>query len=309
VDRALEQGNQRLSTAPSAAATGRPATRRSQAGRSGATPASWSVPAALFLLAFFLLPLAQFSLTSLYPQGWSGGLQLDDYRKLLADPFYLGVLGETLALSLGVSALCVLVGYPAAYFLVRQAGRWQGLVTFLLIAPLLTSIIMRTFGWRVLLARFGIVNVALRQLGLISAPIDFLRGPAVAVTALVHVLVPFMVLSIAASLHGIDRRLEESARLLGAGRLATFFRITLPLTMDGIGTGFVLVFMLTNGSFVTLLLLGGGLQTLPLLIFQQFNITHDFPFASAMGNVLLLAAALCMFLQIRLIRRRGVRAA
>lgn len=266
------------------------------------------MPATVFLLVFFLLPLMQFAVTSVYPQGWAAGAQFDDYRKLFLDPFYLGVLGETLALSLGVSAACVLLGYPVAYFLVRQAGRWQSVVTFLLIAPLLTSIIMRTFGWRVLLARFGIVNVALRQLGMISAPIDFLRGPGVAAVALVHVLVPFMILSIAASLHGVDRRLEESARLLGAGRLATFVRITLPLTMDGVGTGFILVFMLTNGSFVTLLLLGGGLQTLPLLIFQQFNVTHDFPFASAMGNVLLLAAALCMFLQMRLIRRRGIRA-
>jgi putative spermidine/putrescine transport system permease protein len=144
---------------------------------------------------------------------------------------------------------------------------------------------------------------------LISSPIDFLRWPGVAVMALIHVLVPFMVLAIAASLQGVDRRLEESARLLGAGQLSTFLRITLPLTVDGVATGFILVFMLANGSFVTLLLLGGGWQTLPLLIFQQFSVTRDFSLASAMSMVLLAAAAACMFVQLRLIRRQGVRSA
>ena len=116
-----------------------------------------------------------------------------------------------------------------------------------------------------------------------------------------------MVLSIASVLQGIDRRLEESARILGAGKLQTFLRVTLPLSIDGVGTGAILVFMLANGSFVTLLLLGGGtLQTLPLLIYQQFNTTRDFPFAATMSNALLVLAVCCLYAQLRLIRRRGV---
>ena len=182
------------------------------------------------------------------------------------------------------------------------------MLIFALVAPLLTSIIMRTYGWRVLMSRLGLVNAMLRGADLIQRPIDFLAGPGVAVAALVHVLVPFMVLSIAASLQSVDGRLEESARLLGASRVTTFLTVTLPLTLDGVGTGVVLVFMLANGSFVTLLLLGGGLQTLPLLIFQQFNTTRDFAFAGAMSNVLLVAAVACLLLQARLIRRQGVRA-
>jgi putative spermidine/putrescine transport system permease protein len=270
-------------------------------------PLVWSLPAAGFLLAFFVLPLAQNAVTSLYPNGFAGGVDLAYYTKLLTDPFYLGVLLETLLLSLGVALASIVIGYPVAYFMIRHAGRWQSLCIFMLLAPLLTSIIMRTFGWRVLLARLGLVNAALRSIGLIDRPIDFLSGPGVAIAALIHVLIPFMVLSIAASLQGVDRRLEEAARLLGAGRFAAFTRITLPLTMDGVATGFILVFMLANGSFVTLLLLGGGLQTLPLLIFQQFSVAHDFAFAAAMSNILLVAAIACMMLQLRLIRRRGVK--
>ncbi|MCJ9713269.1 ABC transporter permease subunit, partial [Bordetella hinzii] len=112
----------------------------------------------------------------------------------------------------------------------------------------------------------------------------------------------------AAVLRGIDARLEESARVLGATKLGAFFRVTLPLSLDGVATGCILVFVLTNGSFVTMLLLGGGkVVTLPLLIYQQFNLTQDTLFASAMGNVLLVAALLCLAAQLRFIRRKGVK--
>jgi putative spermidine/putrescine transport system permease protein len=213
-----------------------------------------------------------------------------------------------LAFSLAVTLASLLAGYPIAYFMVRHVPRWSGLIIFLLVAPLLTSIIMRTFGWRVLLARRGFINTLLMDLGIIEAPLNLLNGPVVALIGTVHVLVAFMVLAIASSLQGVDRRLEESAMILGAGRISTFLRITLPLTIEGIGTGFILVFMLANGSFVTLLLLGGGsVQTLPLLIYQQFNTTRDFALAAAMSNVLLATAIACLILQIRLLRRKGVK--
>jgi putative spermidine/putrescine transport system permease protein len=202
-----------------------------------------------------------------------------------------------------------LLGYPVAYFMTRHAGRWQGLIVFFLIAPLLTSIIMRTFGWRVLFARRGLFNVWLMDLGIIERPLNVLNQPLSVYIGLVHVLLPFMVLSIAAVLQAIDLRLEESARVLGAGRFRAFTSVTLPLSLDGVATGCILVFMLTNGSFVTMLLLGGNsVVTIPLLIYQQFNLTQDVAFASAMGNLLLVTALACLVVQIRLVRRRGVRA-
>lgn len=270
----------------------------------------WVVPSLVFLAAFFVAPL--FVILEMSFQ--EGRLPVEDggafqnYLRLFADAFYLGVIAETVGLSVVVTLVCVLAGYPVAYFMVRHAsGRIYDLIIFLLIAPLLTSIIMRTFGWQVLLARRGLVNEGLLALGFIDGPLGLLNSPFAIVVGLVHVLVPFMVLSIASVLQGIDRRLEESARILGAGKLQTFFRITFPLSIDGVGTGAILVFMLANGSFVTLLLLGGGtLQTLPLLIYQQFNTTRDFPFAAAMSNALLVLAVICLYLQLRLIRRRGV---
>ena len=229
-------------------------------------------------------------------------------HKLFTDPYYLKIVWITVLLSVGVTLICVVIGYPVALFLVRHSGKWSGLVIFLLIAPLLTSIIMRTFGWRVIFARRGMLNDFLLSADMIERPISFLNGPGSVVVGLVHVLVPFMVLSIASVLRSIDPHLEESARILGANRLMTFLKVTFPLSLDGIGTGFIIVFLLANGSFVTLLLLGGGeLKTLPLLIYQQFTISRDFQFAAAMSNVLLAIAVGCLYLQLRLIKRKGVR--
>jgi putative spermidine/putrescine transport system permease protein len=264
-----------------------------------------AIPVVLFLLAFFVLPLIDNGMRS-FADAETGGFTLSRYVSLLTDPFYFRVVAETVLLSAVVTVISIVIGYPVAYFLVRKAGRWSGLVIFLLIAPLLTSIIMRTFGWQVLFARRGLVNnLLVEQLGIISAPLRLTNSPEIAIAALVHVLVPFMVLSISSVLQGLDRHIEESAKILGAGRFRTFWEVTLPLSLDGVGTGAILVFMIANGSFVTLVLLGGGFQTLPLMIYQQFNTTRDFGMASAMSTILLVIAILCLWLQLRLVRRKG----
>ena len=268
----------------------------------------WIVLSVAFLIVFFVVPLINNIQHSVLLTGYSLGehAQSAPYKKLFLDPYYVRVIIVTVVLSVGVTLICVVIGYPVALFLVRHSGRYSGLVIFLLIAPLLTSIIMRTFGWRVIFARRGIVNSFLLEMDWIERPLNLLSGPTPVVVGLVHVLVPFMVLAIASVLRSVSTDLEESARVLGASRMQAFWRVTFPLSLDGIGTGCILVFLLANGSFVTILLLGGGsLQTLPLLIYQQFNTTRDFGFAAAMSNVLLAVALGCLYLQLRLIQRRG----
>ena len=278
-------------------------------GFTGAVSPWWIALTGLFLVVFFVFPIVNnllntndlATLAKQRPMSFY-------YHKLFFDPYYIRIVFDTVALSVGVTVICIVIGYPVAMFLVRHSGRWSGLVIFLLIAPLLTSIIMRTFGWRVLFARRGLVNDFLLWADILDKPFMFLNSASSAVVGLVHVLVPFMVLSIASVLRSIDLQLEESARILGASRIKTFLRVTFPLSLDGIGTGFIIVFLLANGSFVTLLLLGGGdLKTLPLLIYQQFTISRDFQFAAAMSNILLAIAVGCLYLQLRLIRRKGVK--
>ena len=284
--------------------------------RSGITTVSagvvspwWIALTGLFLVVFFVLPIVNnlLNTTELATLAKQRPISFY-YNKLFTDPYYIRIVFDTVALSVGVTVICIIIGYPVAMFLVRHSGKWSGFIIFLLIAPLLTSIIMRTFGWRVLFARRGLVNDFLIWADILDKPFMFLNSASSAVVGLVHVLVPFMVLSIASVLRSIDLQLEESARILGASRVKTFLKVTFPLSLDGIGTGFIIVFLLANGSFVTLLLLGGGdLKTLPLLIYQQFTISRDFQFAAAMSNVLLAIAVGCLYLQLRLIRRKGVK--
>ena len=269
----------------------------------------WTAPVLLFLALFFVAPLVYNVVRGASADGVSQHTPLFFYTKLLTEGFYLGVLLETLKVALLTTVLCLVIGYPVAFFMVRHAGRWNGVIVFLLVAPLLTSIIMRTFGWQVLLARRGLLNLALIDLGLATRPAALATEPAAVYIGLVHVLVPFMVLSIAAVLQGVDVHLEESARVLGAGRLRTFLAITLPLSAEGIATGCLLTFVATNGSFLTMLLLGGGkVTTLAVLIYQQFSTTQDVGFAAAMGNVLMLIAVICFALQYWALRHRDRRA-
>jgi putative spermidine/putrescine transport system permease protein len=270
----------------------------------GAVGLAWVLPSTVFLIAFFVFPLIHNGLKGFTESG--GQSAITNYVRLLTEAYYLGTIAQTLVLSLVVTLISLLLGYPIAYYLVRYADKSANLIIFLLIAPLLTSIVMRTFGWKVLFARTGLVNMLLQQVGLTVRPINLMNGYVATVIGLVHVLIPFMVLSISSVLRGIDRRLEESAQILGANKLQTFCLITLPLSVEGILTGSILVFMLTNGAFVSILLLGQGtIHTLPLLIYQQFMVTRDVNFASAMGNILLVFALVCLLAQLRVLRRRN----
>ncbi|TPJ38277.1 ABC transporter permease [Mesorhizobium sp. B2-6-5] len=255
------------------------------------------VPVLLFLLGFFVAPIGEL----LHRSATDGS---SAYYKIFTDTYYLAVVGRTFMLSAVVTAISTLLGYPVAYFLVRHRSRWHRALIVILLLPLLTSLIMRTYGWQIVLARQGLLNTLLIDLGVIDAPIQMLQTYSAVVIGYVHLFIPFSVISIASVLQTIDLRIEEAAVSLGASRFATFRRITLPLSIDGIVTGALLVFMMCNGAFVTALLLGGNsVITIPLLIYQQFTLTRDFQTGSALSTVLLASSALCLFLQLSLTRK------
>lgn len=257
------------------------------------------VPVLLFLLAFFVVPIGDLIRVSMV----QGGARTNAYYKIATDGYYLAVVARTFVLSAVVTAVSTIVAYPVAYFLVRRESRWHGTVIILLLLPLLTSLIMRTYGWQIILSRQGLLNSALMASGVISAPLQMLQSYTAVVIGYVHLFVPFAVISIATVLQSIDTRIEEAAVSLGASRFATFMKITLPLSQDGIVTGAILVFMMCNGAFVTALLLGGNaVITIPLLIYQQFTLTRDFQMGAALSTVLLAASVACLFLQLRLTR-------
>jgi putative spermidine/putrescine transport system permease protein len=267
------------------------------------------IPLLVLLFAFFVLPFGVMLAQSLFlsplqaPAG--SPATLANYAKVFGDLFYLKVLLQTLALGAVVTALALVIGYPVAYFLARTRSRWRQLLIFMVISPLVVSIVIRSYGWMVLLGRAGTVNTALQALGLVEQPLPLMYNWFGVVVALTHVLLPFMILTLTSVIEGIPEGLEDTAAVLGAGWWPRLRHVVLPLSMEGVGAGVTLVFMLTIGSFVSVLLLGGSdTLILPLLIYQQVLLINN-NFAAALGLLLLAFSVVLLYAQARVFRIRG----
>jgi putative spermidine/putrescine transport system permease protein len=228
-----------------------------------------------------------------------------NYARFLGDPYYLRTLLLTLELSL-VTTLCALVlGYLVAFQLVRsiRSRTLRRLAYLIVVAPLFTSSIVRSFGWLVSLGNAGFVNRLLRDLGLVDAPIRLMFNEIGVVIGLTHILLPFMILSIAAVLQSIDHTLEEAAMDLGASRLVTFLTVTLPLSLPGVVAGSLIVFSLAMSAYVTPAVLSGGrFKVVPMLIYEQYVSVFDWGFGAAMAVVLLALTLAMTALYTRLLR-------
>jgi putative spermidine/putrescine transport system permease protein len=250
-------------------------------------------PALLVLLVFFAAPYADMVQMSLHPPGhgtaYGPGLTLANYRLALTDPITLGALARSLVLGVVVTALCLVVSYPLALHLARVSGRWHVLFYACIVSPLLVGVLVRNFGWLVILSVSGPLNRLLLDLGLIQRPLQLLFAPGTIVLALMHVFVPFMVLPIANALRALPPALTEASASLGAGRLRTFLRITLPLSFPGVQAGVILVFVLSVSSYVTPALLGGQVvKLMSLLVVEELTGAFAWPYGAALA--LLMAA-------------------
>ncbi|HEV3183978.1 MAG TPA: ABC transporter permease [Xanthobacteraceae bacterium] len=263
-------------------------------GQTGVAPIAWAIaPAALLFVLFFLLPfavMAGLSLLSGNPvSNPNVALTGRHYARLIDSDLYADALIATLRIGIVVTALALLVGYPLAHCMARMCSRLgHGLLLMAVIAPMLTGIVVRTFAWMTLLADRGVINTTLAWLGWIEKPLPLMYNEFGVVVGLVHIYVPFMVLTLVGVIGRIDPALEEAARNLGAGRLRTFLEVTLPLSLPGILAGSLLVFALAISAYVTPVLLGGtNVLTLPMLIYQQVSASFNLGFAGALGVVLL----------------------
>ncbi|MBS3652392.1 ABC transporter permease [Pseudaminobacter sp. 19-2017] len=278
-----------------------PAVPTSKGVLSRLSPLYGLLPLVAFLLFFFVGPLLLNLAESLGMT--QAGIDFAQYRRIFADIYYLRVIAETIILGVAVTVICAIIGYPLAYAIARSSGLQKSLLIFAIVIPLLVNVVVRSFGWMVLLSGKGALNWVLSSFGLPTLSLMYHWGGVT--IALVHVMLPFMVLSLASTLETLDPRLEEAAAVLGASRFATFRRIVLPLSLEGLMTGSILVFTLCVGSFVTVMLLGStSTMVLPLLIYQQLNIASDWPFAAAMGMVLLTIVMSVLWLQARLRRTK-----
>ncbi|HJM50300.1 MAG TPA: ABC transporter permease [Alphaproteobacteria bacterium] len=260
----------------------------------------------IFLIApisFFLaMSVFKYSPLELYVVTVTG----DNFLRLLGDDYYRAIIFRTLKIA-GLTALfSLLLGYPLAYFLARTQSVWRGVLMFLVIAPLMTGVIVRTYGWIVLLGRQGTVNQVLQWTGLVDAPVKILETELAVLVALVHILMPYMVFPLFSSLASQDPNVEKAAATLGAGRLRTFIEVTLPLSRSGILMGSALVFTLTAGAVVTPELLGGKeVRMLGQMIYELVLTILNWPFASAIASILVLCQFSIIFLYFRGGRNRA----
>jgi ABC-type spermidine/putrescine transport system permease subunit I len=226
---------------------------------------------------------------------------LENYARLLSDAYNVGVIVETFRVAAVVTAVTLVLGYALAYFLSRAAPAWRGLFIFLVIAPLMTGVIVRTYGWIVLLGMDGLVNRALMALGLVARPLQLLNSEPTVIVALVHLMLPFMVFPIFSALVGQDPHLVPAASTLGARPLRAFLEVTLPISRSGVVMGSALVFTITAGAVVTPALLGGrDVMMMGQMIYQLVLSTFNWPLGAAFAFVLVL----CQFVVIALYFRR-----
>ncbi len=252
-------------------------------------------PLAAFFLVFFVAPLLLLVLISVYADPQLSRFGADQYVKFVSDGFSLTVLGDTLLLGVQVTFLCLLLGYALAWSYVRSPSSTQKVLMLIILMPLLTSVVVRTFAWVVILGRQGIVNSVLLDFGWIEGPLKLLYTRGGLVVALANVQLPLMVLPLITVLQKLDPNLEDASSALGAGAFRTFFRITLPLTLPGIVAGCLLTFAATITAFISQTLIGGGqMLFMPMYIYQQASSLQNWPFAAAISLVFLVAVLACV---------------
>lgn len=250
-----------------------------------------ALPATVWVLAVFAIPTALLLASSVLTYDGAavtGPLTTANYRDLFGNGYFRSVLWDTAWMSVTVGLVCTAAGLLVAHFVVRSGSRWRTLVLLVVVSPLVSSVVVRTYGWLVLLQDDGLVNKVLLTAGLADGPVPFIGSKFAVVLGLVHVLLPFAVFTAMSSLQGVDPVLERASRDLGAGPVTTFRRITFPLILPGLIAGFMLTFAISLGAYAAAAVLGGGrVQTLATLVRDRMVVSLEWGQAAAISVVIL----------------------
>ncbi|ACM39719.1 MULTISPECIES: ABC transporter permease [Rhizobium/Agrobacterium group] len=268
-----------------------------------------TTPAALLFLGIVAVPLVMTVILSLNEWSSTEGiipvLVTKNYREIFSDSYFAEIFFRTLRISLLVTLTSILIGVPEAYILRRMREPWRSMMILVVIGPLLVSVVARTLGWALILAGNGILSQSLQKLGLVNAPVSLMFTETGVVIALTHVLVPFMVLAVWASLGRMDPSTERAASSLGAGPATIFRRIVLPQAMPGILSGSIVVFTLSASAFATPAIIGGRrLKVAATLAYDEFLNTLNWPLGAAIAVLLLIGIVFLVIGWNRLVERR-----
>ncbi len=273
-------------------------------------PLLMATPALLLLLAVVLVPLAMTALLSFHRFSQYTGIEPvivpDNWIEIATDPYFAEMFLRTFRIAGLVTLVCCLIGAPEAYILHRMRSPWKGIFLVITLGPLLISVVARTLGWALLFGGAnGVVNRALVDMGLISAPLPFMFTETGVVIALAHVLVPFMVLSVWAVLQRLDPQVENAAASLGASQATILRRIVLPQVLPGVLSGAIIIFALAASAFATPAIIGGRrLKVASTLAYDEFLNTLNWPLGAAVAVLLLIAIAAIVIGCNRLVERR-----
>ncbi|WP_223066931.1 ABC transporter permease [Paenibacillus caui] len=259
----------------------------------------------VFMIPALVLLIGSFQANQPEKKMWERGWALTSFSRFFSDPYFIKVIGVTLLMGVVVVFFSLMIGYLLAYHIYKAKSLAKTTWITVVLTPLFSGALLQSLGWYLLLARYGPINVLLRDTGILTKPFNFLGTYGAVTIALVHGFLPFMVLSIVNSLRSIPANLLDAAASLGANKFTAFVRVTLPLTKGGMAAGSVLVFGGTIGSFATPGIVGQGkIQLLAQIIYQQAIQVFDWSFASAISLVLLLVLATVLVLT-RLAGRKG----
>ena len=275
----------------------------------GRAPWLLSAPALTLYATFLVAPLASVLLISFFDFAFYGGIRvtftLKNYLEILTDGYYWEIFGRTFGVSALVTAACVVLGTAEAYVLSRMRNPWKGLFLMIVLGPLLISVVVRTLGWALLFGSTGLISKTLQALGLASAPVSLMYTNLGVGIALTHVMVPFMVISVWASLQRINPQTEAAALSLGASPFTVVWRVVVPQVMPGILSGAIMVFSLSASAFATPAIVGGRrLKTVATAAYDEFLNTLNWPLGAALAALLLLATLVVLLTTNRLIERR-----
>lgn len=258
-------------------------------GRSVSVGLLLTLPAVIVFLALFVAPLVNGFWLSLHEARYGlilPGLTIKQYETIFGNPTYVEALIRSIRLSVTATLITLLLSYPVAYALAFKIRKWAGVLTLFLIAPLLMNVVVRTIGWILILGRNGLINETTRALGL--GEVEILYTETAVLIGYVQVFMPFMVLSILASLQTIDLNLMRASASLGSSASNTFRKILFPLSLPGVVSGCVIVFSLSSGVFVLPAILGGvRVQVLSLVAYRQTVATLNYPLGAAVAFILL----------------------
>lgn len=276
-------------------------TLRADARREKLALLALSAPAALLVTVIIVIPVGWLFYLSLFND--AGQLSAENYTRMLASKSYTRIFITTFKVSMLTTLLCVLLGYPLAYFLAQLPRRWAALGLLAVLLPFWTSLLVRTYAWLVVLQRKGLVNQWGMELGLWDAPLRLAHNLNGTLIGMAHIMLPFLVLPLYAAMKAIDADYVKAAANLGAAPARAFWHVFFPLSLPGLFAGVVIVFVLCLGFFVTPAVLGGGkVVMVSMKIETLIDLFFNFGTASALGVVLLILTFAVLLAAQKLVR-------